>query len=124
MRCLLGSFSVSLAFFQSESRCWLCACVSLFRFNSWLFRPLCIGSAGVCMSMTQSWLWNFRGGQSLLFNKRAREIKNEVSIRHIFSRTFHFCQIFRSILVSSLVRQVTLFLSLIDFFDHMLMCSF
>jgi hypothetical protein len=74
--------------------------------------------------MTRSWLWNFRGGQLLLFDKRVREIKNEVSIRHIFSRTLYFCHMSRSISVSSLVRQDTLFLSLIDFFDHMLMCSF
>jgi len=58
----------------------------------------------------------------LLFDKR--EIKNEVSIRHLFSRTLHFCHMSRSISVSSLVRQDTLFSSLIDFFDHMLMCSF
>jgi hypothetical protein len=35
MRFLQGSSSFSLAVFQSESRCWLCAFVSLFRFNSW-----------------------------------------------------------------------------------------
>ena len=74
--------------------------------------------------MTRSWLWNFRGGQLLLFDKMVREIKNEVSIRHIFSRTLYFCHMSRSISVSSLVRQNTLFLSLIDFFDHMLMFSF
>jgi len=75
--------------------------------------------------MTRSWLWNFRGGQLLkLFDKRVRVIKNEVSIRRIFSRTLYFCHMSWSISVSSLVRQDTLFLSLIDFFDHMLMCSF
>jgi len=60
----------------------------------------------------------------LLFDKRVREIKNEVSIRHLLSRTLYFCHMSRSISVSSLVCQDTLFLSLIDFFDHMLMCSF
>jgi len=74
--------------------------------------------------MTWSWLWNFRGGQLLSFDKKVREIKNKVFIRHIFSRTFHFCHMSRFISVSSLVRQDTLFLSLIDLFDHMLMCSF
>jgi len=76
------------------------------------------------VSMTRSWLWNFRGGQLLLFDKRVREIKNEVSIRHIFFRILYFCHMSRSISVSSLVRQDTMFLSLIDFFDNMLMCSF
>jgi len=51
-------------------------------------------------------------------------IKNEVSIRHIFFRTHHFCHMSRSLLVSSLVCQDTLFLSLIYFFDQMLVCSF
>ena len=53
-------------------------------------------------------------------------IKNDVSIRHIFFRTHpdHFCHMSRSLLVSSLVCQDTLFLSLIYFFDQMLVCSF
>jgi len=48
----------------------------------------------------------------------------EVEGHYSPSRTFHFCHMSRSISVSSLVHQDTLFLSLIDFFDHMLMCSF
>ena len=43
------------------------------------------------MSVTRSWLRSIRGVQSLLFDTRVREIKNEVSIRQIFSRTRHFC---------------------------------
>ena len=53
-----------------------------------------------------------------------REIKNEVSIRHIFFRTLRFCHTSRSLLVSSLVCQDTLFLSLIYFLHQMLVCSF
>jgi len=53
-----------------------------------------------------------------------REIKNEVSIRQIISRTRRFCHMSRSISFSSLVWQGTLFWNLIYGFDHMSVCSF
>jgi len=84
------------------------------------------------VSVTLSWLWSIRGVQSLLFDTRVREIKNEISIRQIFSRTRRFCHMSRSLSGSLLVRlsvfsliwQDTLFLGLIYFFDQMLVCSF
>jgi len=66
----------------------------------------------------------FPGRSVVIIRQKGEGDENEVSIRHIFSRTLHFCHMSRSISGSSRVRQDTLFLSLIDFFDHMLMCSF
>jgi len=76
------------------------------------------------MNVTRSWLWSIRGVETMLFDTRVKELKNEVSIRHIFSRTLRFCHMSRSLLVSSMVCQDTLSLSPIDFFDQMLVCSF
>jgi len=55
MRFLQGSSSFSLAVFQSESRCWLCACVFLFRFNS---TP---GSFVHCVLVVQVYAWVWPG---------------------------------------------------------------
>jgi len=66
----------------------------------------------------------FPGRSVVIVRQKDEGHENEVSIRHIFSRTLHFCHMSRSISVSSRVRQDSLFLSLIDIFDHMFMCSF
>jgi len=76
--CVCFSLSLSLA-----GACWiglslslilsLSLSLSLYHFKSWQFRSSCIGSAGVYVSVTRSWLWSIWRVQSCLFDTRVRK---------------------------------------------------
>ena len=88
---------------EGEVRCWLCVCLSLSLSSTPGSFVNCVLVVQVMCECGLELVMEFPGILVVIICKRVREIKNEVSIRHIFFRTHHFCHMSRSLLVSSLV---------------------